>query len=271
MSESIVNWNLSNTSDDYFPLILFEDGMFEDGTYNKLKKSFPNLSDFKVTNSGQIHRTNIDLRRKGTSEHTHNVKVLRSKYPEYYKMFLYLTSDGFKKEIFSRFDKELRQKYGFKGDIDKSDVLVQICESTGGYENPFHVDSRKRMVHGLLYFGQDDIISGGELCIGKHKTFNNVKDYPQYPKLENLKEVTSFPPKDNFGLFVLSTPNSYHKGNATKGKRRFLYISLDYTGGDKIAWDCGWTKKTKPFAEGLRQQKITSSKYADIQKQISQK
>lgn len=266
-----LNWDQSEINDDFFPLIVFNEGMFNEEMYKKLKSTFPKLSDFKVTNSGQVHRTNIELRKGGSAQHKHNVKVMKDKYPAYYKIFQYFTGDDFKKQIFSRFDDEMMKKNGFKGDVNKCDVLVQICESTGGYENPFHVDSRKRIVHGLLYFGKDTIKSGGELCIGKHKHCNNLTSYPQYPKLENLEEIKSFEPNDNFGVFVLSTPNSYHKGNSTQGTRRFLYISIDYTGGNRVAWECGWTNKTKPFTEGLKSQKSDAGTYEKLQKEISEK
>lgn len=265
---SIIEWNDSNLNNDFFPLIVFDNGMFNTDLYDKLKNSFPKISDFKTTNNSQSYRTNIELRKEGTREHKHNVSVLRKKYPEYYKMFEYFTGDDFKKQIFKRFDTNILQKNGFKGNIKQSDVLVQICQSTGGYENPFHIDSRKRIVHGLLYFGKDNIVSGGELCIGKHRPLNKLIEYPQYPDLKNLEEIKAFPPNDNFGVFVLSTPNSYHKGNSTKGVRNFLYISIDYTGGNKVAWECGWTKKSKPFTQGLKLQKHDAKTYEKLQQKI---
>lgn len=275
--KSIINWNNSCLNDDFFPIIMFkhgEDGVFIKDVYDDLKNNFPIFSDFKVTNSGQAHRTNIELRENGTSEHKHNLKVLSEKYPDYYKMFTYFNSSEFKDEIFKRFNKDVMDKYGFIGNTHLNiSVLVQICKSTGGYENPFHVDTRKRIVHGLVYFGMDDIESGGELCIGKHTSLKEWKDYPQYPNLQNIEEVQSFDPEDNFGLFVLSTPNSYHKGNATIGTRKFLYISIDYTSDDggsssNIAWESGWGNNTKPFSVGLKNQKNDKIKYEQIQKGI---
>lgn len=267
---NIVNWEHSKLDKQFFPVILFDKGMINITIYNELKSTFPNFSEFKTTNNSQLYRKNIELRTHGTPEHNHNLNVIKSKYPAYYKLFNYLIGDDFKRCIFEQFSSQLMKECGFIGNINEYDVLLQICESTGGYENPFHVDSRKRIVHGLLYFGKDQIVSGGELCLAKHKHLNTLKEYPQYPCLSDLEKIRSFEPNDNFGVFVLSTPNSYHKGNTTKGTRRFLYISIDYTGGNKVAWECGWANKSKPFIDGLRTQQ-NDGMYEKVQKEISEK
>lgn len=264
-----IQWEKSTTDLDFFPVVLFNNGMINETLYKQLKQTFPNFNDFKISNCGQKYRKNIELRTRGNKNHIHNVKVVRSKYPAYYKLFQYITSDDFKQALLKQFTRETMKHYGFKGDLKHCEAVMQICESTGGYENPFHVDSRKRIVHGLLYFGKENIQSGGELCIAKHKHLNGFETYPQYPQLDDLEQIKAFPPNDNFGLFVLSVPNSYHKGNITVGTRQFIYISLDYTGGDRVAWKCGWTHKTKPFDIGLKQQKNNRETYNSIQKTIS--
>jgi len=271
-TNKIINWQDSELNQEFFPIIVFDKnkGMFESSFYKTLKNTFPKFSEFKTTDNNQKYRRNIELRKNGTSQHKHNLTIIKTKYPAYYELFTYLTGDDFKRHIFDKFNNELMKSYGFKGDINKYDVLLQICESTGGYENPFHVDSRKRIVHGLLYFGKDEIISGGEFCIGKHTKLDDFKKYTQYPNLNDLNEIKTFQPDDNFGVFVLSTPDSYHKGNITQGKRRFMYISIDYTGTDKIAWDCGWAKHTKPFVEGLKSQQ-KDDRYKKVQKEISER
>lgn len=263
-----IDWYNSQLDTTYFPIITFDDGMLDSNLYQELKNTFPNLKHFKTTNSGQTYRKNIELRLNGTKDHKHNIKMMKTKYPKYHDLFIYLTSQEFKTKLFEKFKDTILKKNGFIGNIKQSSILMQVCESTGGYENPFHVDSRKRIVHGLLYFGKDTITQGGELCIAKHKEFNKLENYPQYPTLSNIEQITAFPPDDNFGLFVLSTPNSYHKGNSTQGIRRFLYISLDYTGGNKIAWKCGWTRNTKTFKIGLKQQK-NEKNYDKFQQTIS--
>lgn len=254
-SNSTIQWDTSQIETDFFPIITFPQGMLEKTLYTQMKTNFPAFKNFKVTNCGQTHRTNIEIRLNGDTTHRHNLNIIKHKYPAYYKLFQHLHSSDFKQQIFSKFDPILMKQYGFIGHTQQYSILMQICESTGGYENPFHIDSRKRIIHGLLYFGDDDIIQGGELVIAQHKSLPNFIDYPQYPHLADIECIKSYKPTDNTGVFILSTPNSYHKGNATQGRRRFLYISIDYIGGNKIAWPCGWVKHPTPFQTGLITQK----------------
>ena len=59
---------------------------------------------------------------------------------------------------------------------------VQLCESCDNYENPWHVDTRKRYVHMLIYFGNDEIEEGGEIGIAKHKELSSLgyEDVPEF-------------------------------------------------------------------------------------------
>ena len=91
---------------------------------------------------------------------------------------------NFLKEKFKNYN--LREK-GFIGNFDTSELVFHIAESTDGYENPWHVDTRGRIIHFLIYFGDEEIHEGGELAIGQHKELNSFL-IKQYPFLKNLKK-----------------------------------------------------------------------------------
>ena len=139
------------------------------------------------------------------------------------------------------------------GDFDSSDLVMYIAESTDGYENPWHVDTRGRIIHFLIYFGDDTIEEGGELGIAKHKELDNYVDYKQYPDTNDLSEIKYFKPDNNLGIFILSENNSYHKGCAVKGLRRFIYAGFTNKNGN--AWKTKNWKSKNNFSKELENQK----------------
>ena len=248
--------------DNFFPIAIV-DQVWDSNYYNKLKHNFPNLNDFQQTNISQHHRQNIQISKKNP-----NIKILSKTYPMYFQLFQYISSKKFIHKIRTIFPDELCKSFGFKGSWNNVKVSMDLSISTDGYENPFHVDTRGRIVHILIYFGKDQIQKGGELCLAKHKPLNSWHEYPQIPKLDDIEQIKTFSIKDNFGVIVLSTPNSYHKGNKLKGLRKFIYISINDSSNK--AWDCnGWFKNKKKFTEGLQYQiKSNPDKYKTFQKQI---
>ena len=174
----------------------------------------------------------------------------------FYYLFKYFMSDDFKKFILQKFPFEYSRKYGLiNNNIESLYADVQLCESCDNYENPWHVDTRKRYVHMLIYFGNDEIEEGGEIGIAKHKELNSLKDYTQYPEPQDLEEFKLFPPEDNFAVCILSTPKSYHRGMYLKGRRRFMYVALNFTeANNNWIQNEGWNKM-KPFPEALKDEK----------------
>jgi len=235
---------------DYFPLLECEDFLPKQ-FYEQLKSTFPNFNNYQYSSNGQQFRYNVCVIKNNI-----NHQLLKQHNPEFATLFDYLCSNEFKRKIFTKFTPQLMKENGFIGNLKDYQVEMQICQSGSNYENPWHVDTRKRIVHGLLYFGQDTIQEGGEIAIAKHKKMK-LEEYPQYPKIDNLEEITKFKPKDNFSIFILSTPNSYHKGCKLKGLRRFLYIGFNYLKGN--AWKCkpDWNQR-KPFHIELANQTNSS-------------
>ena len=194
------------------------------------------------------------------SKDNNNYKYARQKNSNLYQLYSYLDSKKFRSYLFGVFGNYLLQ-YGFLGSRIKgffeSKLDLEICQASANYENPFHVDTRKRVIHGLLYFGKDDLI-GGELILAKHKK-QKLIDYPQIPLLEDIEEVRTIEPEDNTGLFILSTPNSFHKGQCGKGIRRFCYWGYNYEIKEKCwLFSKTWDKPMKFNQETLNYQKSLS-------------
>ena len=253
----IVQKSYLNISDDFFPYVK-SNTFLNEFFYKNLKEESTHLfkdPNYYQSNGGQQHRKNITL-----SKYNDNFKYAKQSNSYLYQLYSYLDSKKFRSYLFTVFGNYLL-KYGFLGSRIKgffeSKLDLEICQASANYENPFHVDTRKRVIHGLLYFGKDDLI-GGELILAKHKE-QKLIDYPQIPLLEDIEEVRSIEPEDNTGLFILSTPNSFHKGQCGKGIRRFCYWGYNYEITEKCwLFSNSWDKPMKFNQETLNYQKSLS-------------
>ena len=210
--------------------------------YNLLKSKWPNFKLFPTISGGQVSRKNIEIKKKNSNYS--KIDVL------YQNLYDELNSKTFRNFLKSKFDLENNKE--FIGDFDSSDLVMHIAESTDGYENPWHVDTRGRIIHFLIYFGDETIEEGGELAIAKHKDLANYVDYKQYPDTNDLSEIKYFKPDNNLGIFILSENNSYHKGCAVKGLRRFIYAGFTNKNGN--AWKTKNWKSKNNFSKELENQ-----------------
>ncbi len=225
--------------------ILYTNELINNETYNEVKKNWPNFGEFKTTSGGQQHRNNIELK-----ANNNNYKKIHSLFRNLYDE---LNCIEFRNFLKTKFDLEYAKKNnGFIGNFDNSELVMHIAESKDGYENPWHVDTRGRIIHFLIYFGDETIKEGGELAIGQHKKLNSYLDYKQYPEITNLEKIEYIKPKDNTSVFILSQNNSYHKGCNLKGLRRFIYAG--YTSKRK-AWKTNGWNNSIPFPVRLKQEK----------------
>lgn len=98
-----------------------------------------------------------------------------------------------------------------------------------GYIKSAHIDRRDHLLHVLFYLSSDDT-KGGEIKIMqlKNKVRNNYYDI--FPSKKNLKLFKSYKVKNNFCLFTLNVPWSYHAVSKYKGKkdRKFIYVVYDF-------------------------------------------
>ena len=245
MAEFSVNKSLKSVEWNY--PILISNSYFSKEFYDSLKFNFPDFSKHEWNECGQQHRKNIVIKE-------YNDISKNNLHESFESLYEHFDSVEFRNMIFNEFS-EYFESNSFIGDIETADLELSVCEAVDGYENPFHVDTRKRIVHMLMYFGKDEIKEGGQLCVAKHKELDDMMDYPQYPKLDNIIETKEFEPEDNTLIVILSTPNSYHKGCSTIGKRNFLYIAFN-NHNNKPAWrhKKNWNMK-KTFKDAIKDQK----------------
>ena len=201
---------------------------------------------------GQESRENIVI----TNQNNFFKKVSNS-CPNIEKLFKTLDSADFRGYLFETFREYLHSNafIGKQADAFLNSTLeLQLCRSVDGYENPIHVDTRKRIVHALVYLNHKDL-SGGEFDIVEHKKRDKSWDYPQYPDTGEIKNIYRYSPNNNRSIFILSTPNSYHRGVKAKGMRNFLYIGFNYS---EPAWNAhsSWNDP-KPFKSSLLKQEAS--------------
>ena len=225
--------------------ILKTDSLIETNVYNELKKNWPDFKKFNTTSAGQVSRNNLELKRGNN-----NYKKI---HPLFKNLYNELNSIKFRNFLKTKFDlKKAKKEKGFIGDFNNSELVMHIAESRDGYENPWHVDTRGRIIHFLIYFGDETIKEGGQLGIAQHKSLKSFLDYKQYPNLSNLQKIEYFLPKNNVGIFILSQNNSYHKGCSVKGLRRFIYAG--YTNKSGNAWKTKNWSANKNFSQRLKEE-----------------
>ena len=241
----MINKNTIFFYDFSFP-ILKSNILIGQDFYEKFKTEWPDFNKFQTTNAGQTSRNNIEIKYNNI-----NYRRIPRVFSQLYDELNSIQFRNFLKEKFKNYN--LREQ-GFIGNFDTSELVFHIAESTDGYENPWHVDTRGRIIHFLIYFGDEEIQEGGELAIGQHKKLNSFLDYRQYPLKKNLEKIEYFKPKNNLGIFILSQNNSYHKGCFLKGKRKFIYGA--FTNKNVPAWKTHNWSMNKNFNERLKEEKL---------------
>lgn len=199
-----------------YPIIVAEN-FLKNNFLEKLKLNFPDFNSsllkLRVT---QKFRKNINL-----EENNNNLKKIDESYQKLFKIF---NSHQFRKIIFKYFDEEKRLSNGFVGDIDNLELYLQIGESCDGYETPWHVDSRNRCVVMIMFLDNTDIKSGGEFGIAKVQD-NDLQSNFRFAYKKDIIDTKLFEPINNRVIFMLATPNSYHKAFKLLGKRKFIYLA----------------------------------------------
>lgn len=213
-------------------------------------------SEIKTWAGGQESRENIVVTRN--CEFMQDYSHL---YPTIVSLFNSLDSLEFRSYLYRAF-KGYLSKNAFTGKQIKaffeSDLEVQLCRSVDGYENPIHVDTRKRVVHALLYLNHNNLV-GGEFDIIKYRHAKQSWEYPQFADTMSVEKILRFSPNNNRSIFILSTPNSYHRGVKSSGTRNFLYIAYNYS---EVAWkQCASWQNPKPFKTALDNQKKREAEY----------
>lgn len=244
-----VRWDDGQFDDDYFPLILWGQ-MLDQKFYDELKGTWPNFNEYKTESFGQRFRDNLLI----TQQMRSPTSLFYREHYAWLQLEAYLASSVFISKLIAMFPKSIFDKHGFIGKLENLSLDFQLCEAFSGYENPWHVDTRKRIFHMLLYFGEDGIESGGEIGLARVKSRDDWQ-YPQFPSKDDIVRSKYYKPKDNFGMVVLSTPDSYHKGMPLLGRRKFLYIGINSQ--DQPCWKGDWSSDIRPFDYGLLREKTS--------------
>jgi hypothetical protein len=96
-----------------------------------------------------------------------------------------------------------------------------------GYIKSSHIDRRDHLVHALFYpFSTSD--KGGEIQVMKLKKHNY--EYDVFPKKKEVSISKKYKIKNNFCIFTLNVPWSYHSVNKYNGKkdRKYFYFVYDF-------------------------------------------
>lgn len=143
----------------------------------------------------------------------------------------------FSKEIFGvqkgkKITNKLTDK---KKNIIYLDMDFSVSEK-GYYRGP-HRDRDSRVINFLIYLNSLNKNDGGKLNFYHIKNDKNFF-YSRFPKLKDLKLGASFNAKKGFGIFFLSSPDSYHSVSKFLGKknkkRYFIYGS--YSLNKAVQW-----------------------------------
>ena len=158
MVDDYVRWDDGQFDDDYFPLVLWGQ-MLDQKFYDELKGTWPNFNEYKTESFGQRFRDNLLI----TQQMRSPTSPFYREHYAWLQLEAYLASSVFISKLIAMFPNSMFDKHGFIGKLENLSLDFQLCEAFSGYENPWHVDTRKRIFHMLLYFGEDGIESGGEI------------------------------------------------------------------------------------------------------------
>jgi len=123
-----------------------------------------------------------------------------------------------------------------------------------GYIKSAHIDRRDHLLH-ILFYPNSDSSKGGNIQIMKLKDKKKSKSYDIFPAKKDLKIFKSYKVKNNFCLFTLNVPWSYHSVSKYKGKkdRKFFYSVYDFPSN-------ATGKKLKNRKKGNNQNEFWNSK-----------
>tara|TARA_B110000211_G_scaffold230708_1_gene290728 strand:+ start:738 stop:1529 length:792 start_codon:yes stop_codon:yes gene_type:complete len=98
-----------------------------------------------------------------------------------------------------------------------------------GYVKSAHLDRRDHLVH-VLFYPISDSTKGGKIKIMKLKKNKKNRAFDIFPSKKDLIESKVHKVKNNFCLFTLNVPWSYHAVTKYNGKkdRKYFYVVYDF-------------------------------------------
>ena len=96
-----------------------------------------------------------------------------------------------------------------------------------GYLKSSHIDRRDHLIHGILY-PYSDHHNGGDILINELKKKKN--NFDVFPKKKDMRINKKFKVRNNFCIFILNVPWSYHSvSKYTSSKdRKYFYVAYDF-------------------------------------------
>jgi hypothetical protein len=129
--------------------------------------------------------------------------------------------------VIKKFKKEIKKN--ISSNFINSKIIYHSSYSTmkKGYLKSPHLDRRDHLVHGIFYPFSDHS-KGGDIQICKLK--KKKKLYDVFPDKKDLSISKKYKVKNNFCIFILNVPWSYHsvsKYNSSKD-RKYFYLAYDF-------------------------------------------
>lgn len=213
----MIDFNRAKFHDEPFNYFEIEN-IFDQKTLENLINEFPDVSSTKSVMGG---------RRKLEGELADKWIKQANTWQQFYD-FIY--SQDTLDFVINKYQRELKS---WKSSIDSSakisDFTVHIDWSMAedGYVREIHRDSDPRL-WAFLIFLNDKQWEGGDFRI--HSSEKNSY-YKQHFWHKHLPITRTFEAKKNYGIFFLSTPNSYHSVSEqfnTIEPRKFIYGSITF-------------------------------------------
>ena len=159
-----------------------------------------------------------------------------------------------KPAIISKFKQSIKEHVSKKFQNTRLSYHSTYSVMRKGYIKSAHIDRRDHLLH-ILFYPNSDSSKGGNIQIMKLKDKKKSKSFDIFPAKKDLKIFKSYKVKNNFCLFTLNVPWSYHSVSKYKGKkdRKFFYSVYDFPSN-------ATGKKLKNRKKGNNQNEFWNSK-----------
>lgn len=156
--------------------------------------------------------------------------------------------------IISKFKKSINEHVAKKFQNSKLSYHSTYSVMRKGYIKSAHIDRRDHLLH-ILFYPNSDSSKGGKIQIMELKNKKKLVNFDIFPPKKDLKIFKSYKVKNNFCLFTLNVPWSYHSVSKYNGKkdRKFFYSVYDFPSNST-------GKKLKNRKKGNNQNEFWNSK-----------
>lgn len=134
--------------------------------------------------------------------------------------------------LLKKFEKEIKNYTTLNSTKIRLSYHFSYSVMKKGYLKSAHIDRRDHLIHGILY-PYSDHLRGGDILINELK--NKKKTFDIFPKKKDLKVYKKLKVKNNFCIFILNVPWSYHSVSKymSKKDRKYFYVAYDFKISEK--------------------------------------